>query len=220
MGALNLDYFIHAANILLLGAYSVRDILWLRLLAVASSLAAIPYFLLQPTPLWAATGWSVLFTGINIFQAWRLLVERRPVKLTPEEEEVRGLVFRDLPPRKVLQVLSIGSWVTAAAGERLIEHGKPAESVSLIVRGKVQVTAGGKVLGDLGAGEIVGSALLLSGAPADVDGVTVEATRTVRWEAGTLERYLDANPETRNLFQQHLAKDLAGKVRRLAADVS
>jgi len=64
MGSLNLDYFIHAANILLLAAYSVRDILWLRLLAVASSLAAIPYFLLQPTPLWAAVGWSVLFTGI------------------------------------------------------------------------------------------------------------------------------------------------------------
>ena len=167
MGSLNLDYFIHAANILLLGAYSVRDILWLRLLAVASSLSAIPYFLLQPTPLWAAFGWSVLFTGINIFQAWRLLVERRPVKLTPEEEEVRGLVFRDLPPRKVLQVLSIGSWVTAARGERLIEHGKPVESVSLIVRGKVQMTTGGHVLGELGVGEIVGSALLLSGAPAD-----------------------------------------------------
>jgi hypothetical protein len=80
MGSFNLDYFIHAANILLLAAYSVRDILWLRLFAVASSLAAIPYFLLQPPPLWATFGWSVLFTGINIIQAWRLLVERRPVK--------------------------------------------------------------------------------------------------------------------------------------------
>jgi hypothetical protein len=69
MGSFNLDYFIHAANILLLAAYSVRDILWLRVFAVASSLAAIPYFLLQPTPLWAPFGWSVLFTGINIIQA-------------------------------------------------------------------------------------------------------------------------------------------------------
>src|ERR1700746_2044692 len=98
MGSFNLDYFIHAANILLLAAYSVRDILWLRLLAVASSLAAIPYFLLQTTPLWAAFGWSLLFTGINFFQSWRLLLERRPVKLTPDEEEVRRLVFRDLAP--------------------------------------------------------------------------------------------------------------------------
>jgi CRP-like cAMP-binding protein len=215
MGSINLDYFIHAANILLLAAYSVRDILWLRLLAVASSLAALPYFLLQPTPLWAAFGWSVLFTAINLFQTWRLLLERRPVKLTLEEEEVRRLAFPDLPPRKVLQVLSIGSWASAAPGERLIEHGKPVNSMSLIVSGKVQVSKEGRVLGDLGAGEIVGSALLLSGAVAEVDAVTTEPTRTVRWDAGTLERYLNANPETRNLFQRHLARDLAGKLQRL-----
>src|SRR5258708_39445457 len=98
----SLDYCINAANIMLLAAYSVRDILWLRLFAVASSLIAIPYFLFQPTPLWAAFGWSVLFTGINIFQTWRLFLERRPVKLTPEEEEGRRLVFGDLPTREVL----------------------------------------------------------------------------------------------------------------------
>jgi hypothetical protein len=33
MTNLSADYFIHAANILLLVAYSVRDILWLRLFA-------------------------------------------------------------------------------------------------------------------------------------------------------------------------------------------
>jgi hypothetical protein len=59
------DYFIHGANVLLLLAYSVRDILWLRLFALASSLIAIPYFFLQPTPLWAALGWSTLFVAIN-----------------------------------------------------------------------------------------------------------------------------------------------------------
>jgi hypothetical protein len=216
----SIDYFIHAANILLLLAYSVREILWLRVLAVASSLAAIPYFFLQPTPLWAAFGWSVLFAGINVFQAWRLLVERRPVKLTAEEEEVRKLVFRDFPPKKVLQVIGVGTWVSASPGERLIEAGKPLESLSLIVRGKVHVTHEGRPLGALGPGEIVGSALLLSGARAEVDAVTAEATRTIRWNAATLDRYLDANPDTRNLFQRHLARDLAGKVARLGSDMA
>jgi len=218
MGWLHLDYFIHAANILLLAAYSVRDILWLRLFAVASSLIAMPYFLFQPTPLWAAFGWSVLFAGINIFQSWRLFLERRPIRLTPEEEVVRRLAFPDLPARKVLQILSIGSWNTADLGERLIQHGKPVESLSLIVHGKVQVTKEGQVLGELGAGEIVGSALLLTGASSMVDAVAVEPARTVRWDAGTLERYLEANPETRNVFQRHLARDLAGKVQRLGTD--
>jgi hypothetical protein len=53
MDSVNPNYFIHAANVLLLVAYSVRDILWLRLFAVAASLIAIPYFVLQPATLWA-----------------------------------------------------------------------------------------------------------------------------------------------------------------------
>jgi CRP-like cAMP-binding protein len=211
----NANAFIHAANILLLLAYSVRDILWLRLFAVSSSLIAIPYFALQPTPQWAPIGWSVLFASINLFQSWRVFLERRPVKLTSDEEDVRRLAFPDLSPRKLVQILSIGSWNTVEPGERLVERGKLADAMSLIVRGKVRVSKEGRVLGELGAGDIVGSALLLTGAVADVDAVAAEPVRSVRWEAGTLERYLNANPETRIVVQRHLARDLAGKVQRM-----
>ena len=216
MNAFSPNYFIHAGNVLLLVAYSVRDILWLRLFAVGASLLSIPYFVLQPTTLWAPLSWSVVFAAINLLQSWRLYVERRPVKLTAEEEEIRRLVFRDLPPRKVLQVLSIGSWTMLEAGERLLERGKLPDAVSLIVRGKVRVMRDGRVLGELIAGDIVGSALIFSGVPADLDAVTVERVRTMRWQIGALQRYLDANPETRTVMQRHLAGDLARKVERLS----
>jgi CRP-like cAMP-binding protein len=215
---MNANLFIHAANVLLLLAYSVTDILWLRLFAVASALVAIPYFVFQPTPQWAPIAWSVLFAGINSFQSWRLYLERRPVKLTAEEEEVRRLAFPDLPPRKVLELLSIGSWSTAEPGERMIESGKRADAMSLIVRGKVEVTKEGTVLSELQAGDFVGSALLLSGTVSDVDAVAVEPVRNVKWIAGTLERYLDANPDTRTALQRHLSRDLAGKVWHLTSD--
>ena len=217
MNSFSPNYFIHAANVLLLVAYSVRDILWLRLFAVGASLISIPYFMLQPTTLWAPLSWSVVFAAINLLQSWRLFIERRPVKLTSEEEDIRRLVFRDLPPRKVLQVLSIGSWTTLEVGQRLIESGKLPETVSLIVRGKVRVTRHGRVLGDLIAGDFVGSALTLSGIPAEVDAVTVEPGRAMRWEVGALERYITANPETRTVMLQHVARDLAAKVERVTA---
>ena len=51
------------------------------------------------------------------FQAWRRLVERRPVTLTLAEEEVRKLAFRDLPAGTVLQVLRLGSLVTGPGRE-------------------------------------------------------------------------------------------------------
>jgi CRP-like cAMP-binding protein len=163
-------------------------------------------------PLWAPLSWTVIFAGLNLFQSWHLLVERRPVKLTAEEEEVRRLVFRDLPPRKMLQVLSVGSWITAAAGERLIEGGKSAEAISLIVRGKVRIIQNNQILGDLSGGNILGSALILSGTPAEVDAVVTEPIRAIRWEVETLQRYLGSNPEIRIMMQQHLARDLSGKL--------
>jgi CRP-like cAMP-binding protein len=212
MGLFEPSYFLHAANILLLVAYSVRDILWLRLFAVAASLISLPYFILQPQPLWEPIIWSSVFAAINSFQSWRLFVERRPVKLTPEEEEIRRLAFPDLPPRKVLQLLSIGAWTTVEIGERLLERGKSVEAISVIVRGKVRVTRDDRVLGELVAGDIVGSALLLSGVMADVDAVAVEQVRLMRWETAPLERYLAANPDTRIVLQKYLARDLAAKL--------
>jgi len=209
------DYFIHAANVLLLIAYSVRDVLWLRLFAVAASLIAIPFYMLQTTVLWAPLAWSVVFAGINLFQSWLLFIERRPVKLTAEEEEIRRLAFQALPPRKVLQVLSIGSWISAEVGERLIERGKLPDAISLITRGKVRLSKDGRVLGDLNPGDIVGSALILNGIQSDVEAVTVEPLRAMRWQIGTLQKYLSANPETRAVLQRHLARDLAGKIGRL-----
>jgi len=206
------SYFLHAANILLLVAYSVRDILWLRLFAVAASLISLPYFILQSEPLWAPIIWSSVFAAINAFQSWRLFVERRPVKLTPEEEEIRRLVFPDLPSRKVLQILSIGVWTTVEIGERMLERGKSVEAISVIVRGKVRVTRDDRVLGELVAGHIVGSALLMSGVTADLDAMVVEPVRCMRWEVELLDRYLAANPETRIIVQNYLARDLAGKV--------
>jgi len=212
MISFNSDYFLHAGNVLLLIAYSVRDILWLRLFAVAAALIAVPYFILQPAPLWVPIGWSCLFATINAFQSWRLFVERRPIQLTPEEEEVRRLVFPHLAPRKVLQVLNIGTWVTIEPDEQLIETGKPLEAIFLIVRGKVRVTNKGRILGNLTPGNLVGSALLLSGIAAEVDAWAIEPVRAVRWEIRTLERYLSSNLETRTMMQKHLALDLAGKL--------
>jgi CRP-like cAMP-binding protein len=179
---------------------------------------SIPYFLLQPSTLWAPLAWTVGFAGINLLQSLRLFWERQPVKLTAEEEEVRRLVFQDLPPRKVLQVLSIGSWVTAEPGERMIESGTVTDAVSLIVSGKVRVTRNGEVLVKLGAGQIVGSALILTGIQPHVDAVVEDPVRAMRWQVGTLERYLNANPDTRTAMQRHLARDLALKVEHLASD--
>jgi hypothetical protein len=215
MISLSPDYFIHAANVLLVVAYSVRDILWLRLFAVGSSIISLPFFFLQPTVLWAPLSWTVGFAGLNLFQSWRLYLERRPIQLTAEEDEVRRLAFADVPPRKLLRLLSLASWSTAQSGERLIESGKAPDHLALIVRGKVRLTKAAADMGVLGPGDFIGSALILSGLKPDFDAVADEPVRVVRWPIQALEKYLDAKPEMRIVMQRHLARELSGKVRQL-----
>ena len=84
----------------------------------------------------------------------------------------------------------------------------------------MRITREQRVLGDLVAGSLVGSALLLSGVPADVDALAVEAVRALRWEVGALERYLNAHLETRIIMQQHLSRDLAGRMDALSGGSS
>jgi hypothetical protein len=61
MNSYESSYLLAAANVLLLVGYSVREVLWLRLLAAAASLIAIPYYALQLTRLWAPIFWKRRF---------------------------------------------------------------------------------------------------------------------------------------------------------------
>lgn len=55
-----LNWLINISSLLTVASFSVRAMLPLRSLAVASQAFAIPYFMLQPTPLWTPVGWTAL----------------------------------------------------------------------------------------------------------------------------------------------------------------
>src|ERR1700756_1171105 len=97
-------YLLHAANVLYLLSYLVKDILWLRLLTVVAGLLLLTWALLQPQPLWGSVAWNSLFLAINLYQSWLLIMERRPVRLTERESRLYQLVFRSLTPREFVKL--------------------------------------------------------------------------------------------------------------------
>lgn len=64
---LGLDALVSVANVFYLMSYSVRDILWLRILTVVGGTLLLPYYYLQTEPLWAPFGWNLVFLAINVF---------------------------------------------------------------------------------------------------------------------------------------------------------
>ncbi len=93
------------ANIIFVCAYSVRDVLWLRILTLIGTSSTIPYYYLQPAPLLAPIYWNLGFIALNAFWIVRLLLERRPVKMTEDEQRLYRLAFRVLTPREMLDLL-------------------------------------------------------------------------------------------------------------------
>jgi hypothetical protein len=70
---MSLNFLDNLANLIFVSAYWVKDILWLRLLAIVGSLVVIPYYLLQTEPLWTPMMWSCVFISIHGVRAWGIV---------------------------------------------------------------------------------------------------------------------------------------------------
>jgi hypothetical protein len=211
------DFLVHTSNVLLIFAYSVRDILWLRWFAVAAALVNIPYFLLQGTILWPPIVWALVFTMINVYQIARIYKERRPVVLNAEEQKLYDLGFRGLRPRDFVSLLLAGEWKVAAAGEKVLTEGEPVTHISIAIEGSVEVTKDGRPLGSLQPGELIGMTLALTGNPSTVNGVFTGGARYLSWPVQGLRTFVERRPELRVTLQQLASRDLARKLEKLAS---
>src|SRR5215472_9663521 len=129
-----MHYLIHIANVLYLGSYTVKDILWLRLLTIVAGSVLLPYHYLQPTPNWAAIAWNLLFAALNLYQIYLLILERRPVHFTEREQLLYGRVFRSLKPREFVTLLKLASWEETAPGGRIVERGRDLGRMMVIAK--------------------------------------------------------------------------------------
>jgi hypothetical protein len=76
-----LNGLINLANFAFLLAFSVRDVLKLRILALTSDFMTVPYYFFQHKPLWPPIFWAVAFMIVNGVRVVTLTLERRPVVL-------------------------------------------------------------------------------------------------------------------------------------------
>jgi hypothetical protein len=206
------DYLVHFSNLLLLVAYSVRDILWLRWFAVAAALTNIPYFLVQGTVLWPPVLWALVFTAINLFQITRIYLERRPVVLSKDEQALYDLGFRSLRPREFVSLSLVGEWKNAQAGERIVTAGQPVSHLCIAITGSAEVHKQRERIGTLRPGHIIGTALALTGDPSPIDITFIEPAHYMRWSLPSLRRFMDKRPDLRVALQALVNRDLAGKL--------
>jgi CRP-like cAMP-binding protein len=204
----HIDLLIHAANVLYLFAFMVRDILWFRMLAVVAAACLIPYFYLQPEPLMASIYWNLAFTALNIYWICRLLLERRPVTLSAAEQRLCELVFRTMTPREMIKLLKLATWESAEAGECFVERDKPLNRLMVIYSGKACAEVNGRNVTELQPGHFIGSISYVTEEKSPANVVALEPTRYVSWPKAKLKDFMNKNPELHSALKSTLAIDL------------
>ena len=207
------EILIHAGYILTAAAFLLRDILWLRLLAIAANLCvALAAYRAGMDPHWVIVAWAALFVAINLGHSCWLIYERYLQRLTDEEQGLYDCCFQALDRVSVRKLLRRGEWIDFAPQENLARQGIHLDRLLLISSGEAAVLLGGKIVARLAPGKFVGEISFLSG---DMTTAMVVATGPVRclaWKKARLEKLLARQPELVNVFYAAVGKDLATKV--------
>jgi hypothetical protein len=199
---------IHVANVLYLFAFMMRDVLWLRILTVIAASCLIPYFYFRPEPLLTPIYWNLVFTALNSYWIVRLLLERRPVKLSPEEQKLCELVFRAMKPREMIKILKLATWESAAAGESFVARDQPLDRLMVIYSGKACVEVDGRNVTELQPGQFIGSMSYVTEETAPANIVSIEPTHYVCWPKSKLKDFMNKNPDLHSALKTTLAIDL------------
>lgn len=215
-----LDYLIDISSLLTVASFSVRAMLPLRVLAVASGIMAIPYFMLQPTPLWTPVGWTALFLVINSYHIIRILLERRPVAFTPDEQRLYDLTFQGFEPREFLKLLQLGEWKTAKQDEKVLTCGEQISHIVVPISGTVSASQGGQEVAILEAGEIIGAGVALTGQPSSFDAAFAEDARYMNWSVAATQEFRSKNPDLAPKLDDILNRFLVAQLNKLTKHIS
>ena len=108
-----------------------------------------------------------------------------------------------------------GEWRNAAAGHQVLSEGEPVSSICIAISGAVQVRKRGTEVANLEPGQVIGTALALTGDPSPVDAAFTESARYMCWPLQSLRSFLDRRPELRVTLQGLVNRDLARKLEAL-----
>ena len=209
---LGLDALVSVANVVYLISYSVRDILWLRILTVVGATLLMPYYYFQIVPLWAPISWNVVFVAINIYWIVRLMLDRRPVPFSDDERRLYRLAFRNMNERDAFKLFRMGTWSSQPAGTTLLTQGQPVNALSLIVDGQVSVEMNGTQVDTLGEGRFLGGIALLNRDTHFTTPVTVKTKnpiRTIIWQFADLDTQFAKDTELHIAVEASLGLEIS-----------
>jgi CRP-like cAMP-binding protein len=217
---LGINGLVNISNIVFLAAYSVRDVLRLRILSIVGELLILPYYYFQNESLWPPIFWGVAFIVVNAVRIVAIALERRPVVLSDKEEQLYGVAFSSIDKREFLRLVSLARWVDCAAGEVILEKGQQISDAIVLISGDLEAILSSKTKVALRPGQLIGDVSAYSGLASPMDVVARGPGTLAKWDLRQLREFTANRPVLRAKLLQVVSLDLSVKLRHVATTVS
>ena len=211
---------INLSNIVFLVAYSVRDVLKLRILAIVGEGLTLPYYYFQNEILWPPIVWGVAFIIVNTIRVVATALERRPVVLSDKEEYLYRVAFSSINKREFLKLVTLARWIDCSPGEVILEKGQHISEAIVVIAGDLEAILSGNSRMALRPGQLIGDVSAYSGLASPMDVVARGPGTLAKWDLRQLREFTANRPVLRAKLLQVVSLDLSVKLRHVATAVS
>jgi CRP-like cAMP-binding protein len=200
---------LNLAYAVLVSSTMTRRILWLRGALVVAGVMFVVYGIM--TDNWTMVFWNSVTSVLHSWQAVRYVQSRRQLTLSDADEHVRQTYFADVDPFDFHSLWTMGE--TREYNEvPLTGEGEEQTKLMLVLDGQALVDMGGKQVGLLHRGDLIGEMSFVSGSTATA---TVFASGVVlvrEWDHDRLHTLDHLNPSAAAALRKRIQENLAEKL--------
>jgi CRP-like cAMP-binding protein len=189
----------------------MRNIVWLRALAILSALATIYYrsvFIIDPVSI----VWQVIFITVNVVQLVIIALENRHIDLDSREREFLERAFPKVRKSSARALLAIGEWGTPARDSLLATDGLPVEHLQFVSAGRVRIEKDGVPVATCGPGDFIGEMSFVTGEPATATAIADEEVTILSFERAVLQKLLKSDDDLRSALETSFSRNLVEKL--------
>ncbi len=209
----------HLSYVLLVLSMMMRQMTWLRIIAVSAGLTSAAYgffWLRDPVTVF----WEIVFVATNLVQLTIIAYENRKRAFTDEEQIVVDAMVPGVDMRYVRRLLKLGAFKEAPAETELTTQGRMVDELVLITRGTVQVEKDGRIVGACGEGDFIGEISFLSKDPATATVLVTNPVHYMAFDCGELRGFLNRHPELGRAVEASFNRNLMAKLVRTSHAVT
>jgi HEAT repeat protein len=117
-------------------------------------------------------------------------------------------LFKDLTPEDLMKLAEIAEPEEYVAGRAIFRKGEPGDVLCIVVRGRVEIRDGTRVIASQGPHEFFGELAVLDGEPRSADAICAEDTELLQIGGPDLEELMERRPEIAREIIRVLARRL------------